>query len=165
MAATMRACTYQKQRRGVTLVELLAVVVLLGIFGSLAMMRYGRAILGDFGAGADATKLANGLNYAKRTAIMSGNPHALQFIPSADGSVAVGGFQLVQLDDSLRQIAVVDGPFYFAPEVAVTSVLTQITFNFEGQSLQAASVTLAGPDISYQVTVQPINGGISTRKL
>jgi Tfp pilus assembly protein FimT len=152
-------------RIAMTLLEMLAVVTLMGIFGGMAMMRYGPTIFGNFGSQADARRLQMGYAHARRAAILSGNFHAVRFVSNPETGAALGGFQIVRLNDSMIDQAVVDGPFYFARNVQVSGTTGDIVFTFEGQALSATALELRGDNKRFQINVTPINGMCSVQQL
>jgi prepilin-type N-terminal cleavage/methylation domain-containing protein len=150
----------QKQRRAVTLLELVAVVTLIGIMASVAMFRIGTAGVGDFGAQGIARRIAMDMKIARRAAISTGDNHYLSFTV-VDGAVtnyrlyrkASGGDVTA---DALRSIP---------SEVTVTVSATKAEFNFEGEALGAYTVTLAGPNRSWQLTTVPVTGSVRMTEL
>lgn len=145
-----------KRQRGVSLVELLAVTVILGILGSaaIAVMRVDSA--GNHGAKTTARNLAKDLQQARQRAISTGDDHYLQLAYTGsyvsgytmyrdDGGspVAVDSFQ--QLSDYVQ--VTID------PEVKLTP-----SFTFEGGATASYEFTVVGPNLKYQVTVTAATG-------
>lgn len=146
------------RRRGLSLLELLAVITLMGIFASIAIARLGPTIFGDFGSQADARRVGLALLQAKRRAITAGNEHAVAFQNDAYGNLT---YKLVSVDP-FGGTTLVDGPFPFSQNVAAAVSHNTMTFNFEGQALAAYTVDLTGPHKSWRISVVPINGALST---
>jgi len=139
--------------RGVSLLELLAVVTLIGILASVAIMRYGRTIFGDFGSQAEARILSLGLLQAQRAAVTSGDNHFVQF-----DSLTPTSYRIFHREATGPVL--VDGPHILPAEVTATVSDTEMEFTFEGQALGAYVVTLAGDARSWRIDVIPINGAI-----
>lgn len=143
-----------KQRRGVTLLELLVVVMLMGIFAVLVTMRFGRAMLSEFGSQSESRKVSLALLQAQRSSITAGDNHYLSF----DGTTATS-YQLMRRTGSGDVL--VDGPHVFSTDVTVTVSHTVMEFNFEGQALAAYTVTILGVNRTWQASVVPITGAVS----
>jgi prepilin-type N-terminal cleavage/methylation domain-containing protein len=143
-------------RRGVTLVELLVVVTLMGIFASVAAARFGPTLLGDFGSQSDARRLSLDLWQTQRLAILTGDNHYLQFTLS--NGIAVG-YQLFRRRAD-GTTAPADAYRLFTTQVSTTASHAQLEFTFEGQALAAYAVTLSGAHRSWQVTIAPITGSV-----
>ena len=141
------------RRRGMTLLELLAVVTLMGIFAAVAMARFGRSVFADFGAEADARKIGLAMLQAKRRAITTGSNHGVTLRPT---SGAATSFTV----DNIESGATVDGPYPLA--ATVTSTASPMTFAFDGSAQAPYVVTLQGPNRKWQISVVPINGTIQT---
>ncbi len=86
-----------------SLMELLAVVTLMGVLASSVAMRYGREILGDTGVRSKASELSIGLNHAQRAAIRSGIPHGITFAGSLS---QVQSWSVVRFDHDGTQTVV-----------------------------------------------------------
>lgn len=142
-----------RQRRGVSLLELLVVVILIGIFSVVAAARFGRTIFGAFGSHSDARKLALALSRAQRLAIATGDNH---FVELKTSSGKIKGFQLYRRTGSGPEPVDAEQPF--APEVTVTASHLQLEFTFEGQALGAYRVDFVGSNRRWILTVVPITG-------
>jgi prepilin-type N-terminal cleavage/methylation domain-containing protein len=142
-----------QRRRGVSLLELLVVVTLIGIFSSVAMARFGRSLFGDFGSQSDVRRLALALHRAQRLAIATGDNHYVELTASGGKTV---GYQLYRRAGSGP--VPVDVPQSFTPEVSVSATHTQMEFTFEGQALDAYRVRFSGPNRQWTLTVVPVTG-------
>jgi Tfp pilus assembly protein FimT len=147
-----------RQRGGTTLLELLAVVTLIAIFATVAIARYGRTVFGNFGAESDARRVALAMLAAKRSAISTGLNHGVQFGTGPDSSTT---FSVVRIAAN-GSLTVVDGPTMIPKEVTVAPSASLMVFTFEGQASAAYTVGLSGNDRSWQISVVPITGSIST---
>ena len=136
--------------------ELLAVVTLMGIFGSLAMARYGPTLFGDFGSQAEARRISLALLQAKRRAITTGADHAVQF--STSGATT---YYSVVSYDGFGVASLVDGPFAIDTRVQIVPSHSEMIFNFEGQAAAAYQVALSGDHRAWNIAVVPISGAIN----
>lgn len=142
------------QRRGTTLLELIAVVAILAILVTVAVARIGPNALQNFGARADARRVMADLHQARRRSIATGENHYLAFV-SAGGRVT--GYTLYRRSASEGDIAV-DSPHEFPDGVVVSTSHPMAEFSFEGGALASYQITLVGPDQTWQVDVVPVTG-------
>lgn len=150
-----------KQLSGHTLLELIAVVTLLGLFSSAAFMRIGRDIFGDTGARSQARIVSLAMLQAQRAAIRTGDSHGLILNGSTS---SVSSWTIVQqLQDSSTSI--VDGPHAFPEELTVSANRSDMWFDFEGNGNQRFELTFFGPNRSYQLTVQPMTRMIRSEEV
>src|SRR3954463_11531822 len=117
--------------RGMSLLEIMAVVTLMGIFAAVAIARLGPTIFGDIGSQTDARRVGLALLQAKRRAISTGNNHAVVFQNDASGKLA---YTVVSIDSS-GGTSLVDGPYSFSQNVTPSVSSGSMTFTFEGQAL------------------------------
>lgn len=157
------------RRRGVTLLELLVVVTLLGIFASVVMARVGKSLLANRGAQADVRRLALDLLQMQRRTITTGRFHGIVFTTGAGG---ISGYRVVENlvavpggYDTDGSTTDVDNPRTFTEDVDVSVSHTEMGFNFEGQAGAAYQVSLQGPDRGWQITVIPITGAVSVTEI
>jgi prepilin-type N-terminal cleavage/methylation domain-containing protein len=143
-------------RRGVTLLELLVVVVLIGIFSTTVAMRFGRSIFGEFGAHATARELSLALLTCQRAAISTGDDHYVEFLYSG-GDIT----QYRIMRDVGGTPTLVDGPKALPSEVTVTSSASTLHYNFQGSALSAYWIVLTGNSRVWRIDVVPITGTFS----
>jgi prepilin-type N-terminal cleavage/methylation domain-containing protein len=143
-------------RRAVTLLELVAVVVLLGIFAATAGMRFGRTLFAEFGARGAARELSLALLSCQRAAIVTGDDHYLEFLST--GGV-IDQYRIMR-DDS-GTLTLVDGPKPIAADVTVSTTHGTLRFDFEGSALANYQVDIAGNEQVWQVNVIPITGAVN----
>lgn len=143
----------KKRRNGVSLLEIMVVIVLLGVFSAVAIGRFGRTIFGATGAETHAHKLALAMNYAKRRAITTGADHALVFQSSSTGS----SYSVVDL--AVNQV--VDGPYNIDPEVSVKTSDSSMGFTFEGKSNGAYWIELYGSKRVWRIDITPITAAVN----
>jgi prepilin-type N-terminal cleavage/methylation domain-containing protein len=128
------------RRRGVSLLELLVVVTLMGIFGAVVIGRYGRKMLTEFGSQSDARRVSLDLLTVQRAAILTGDNHYLEFT-SASGKVV--GYQMFRRWDNGNKTKEAEYR-ELSEDIVTKSSHAQAEFNFEGQSLGAYSITMTG---------------------
>ena len=136
--------TSSMQRRGVSLLELLAVVTLLGIFAAIATGRYGRSIFAEVGAQAEARKLSLALLGAKRSSISTGQNHYVEFNAAQATSYRLmrrGGAGPVE----------VQGWEPISDDATISVSSTLMEFNWEGGALDAYTIDCVGVDRSYRL--------------
>lgn len=145
------------QRRGVTLLELLAVVTIIGIIAAVAATRVGRSIFAEFGAGAVAQELSLDLLTCQRSAIATGDDHFLRFTVSGGKAVS---YRMMRA--TLSGDVPVDAVKTIADDVTVTitAPTNDMNFRFEGQADWAYQLDVTGIGRSYRVSVVPVNGAI-----
>lgn len=130
----------------------------MGIVGSVAISRFGRTVFGNFGAQSEARTISMALTHAKRAAILTGDNHYVLFDSTTATSYRV--FRVTGGPDEL-----VDGPYSFSDDVAITASNTRMEFTFEGQTLAGYTVDLTGDNIAWQITVTQINGSVFVAEL
>ena len=141
-------------RAGLSLLELLAVVTLLGIFAALASARFGQSSQKNFAALGDSRCLALDLLQCQRRAISSGANHFVEFTTS--GGAKVGYTVYRRTGPSAG--AAVDSYREFSQGETVTSAASQLEFTFDGSALSSYTVTFAGPNRTRTVTVVAATG-------
>ena len=142
-------------RRAISLLELISVVAILGLVTLATASYYGHASLGNGGAEGLTRKLALALTHARRSTIASGDNHYLQLSPS---SANVTSYVLMRRTGS-GDIQI-DEPRSVPTNVTVSASATVLEFDFEGASLAAYTVTIAGPDRSWSISTVPLTGAI-----
>ena len=148
---------WKMKRGGFSLLELLAVVAIMGLLGIMAAARMTHETTGNLGSSVDARRIAFDLTQARRRAIHTGDNHFLQFITS--GSDVTG--YIVRQRVSGGGTSDVDIQYDFPPHITVTAPPTSPEFNFEGEGLTSYTITLAGPDRTWQVVVTQATGSVA----
>jgi prepilin-type N-terminal cleavage/methylation domain-containing protein len=141
-------------RGGMTLMELLAVVTLLGIFTAVAASRMDPSSLMNFSAEADARRLALDLLQARRRAVSTGDNHYLAFTQSGG---TISGYNIYRANSSGPDTAV-ELESSFAANLNVTSTHTSPEFTFDGSALANYQITVAGPNRTWTIDVIPLTG-------
>lgn len=142
-----------KQRRGVTLLELLAVVVLISIFAAIGMARFGRSIFAEFGAEGEIRELSLALLAAQRSSITTGDNHYVEF-----DAVQATSYRLMRRSGT--DVVEVQGWEPISSDVTLTVSSATMEFTFEGQALAAYTIDCVGLDRSYRLAVVPITGSL-----
>lgn len=143
------------RRQGVSLLELLVVVTLIGIFASTVAMRFGRSLSAEFGSQGVARELSLAMLACQRAAINTGDDHYVEFLAT---SGKISSYRIMR--DISGVATLVDGPKPINTDVTVTTSSTTIRFNFEGGALSSYTVSVQGVARTWQITVVAINGAI-----
>jgi prepilin-type N-terminal cleavage/methylation domain-containing protein len=144
------------RRRGVTLLELLVVVTLMGTLSTVVVTRYGRDIFGDIGARSDAQKLWMDLQHARGVAIRNGTVVSVSFEKSSSGQYS--GYKITEKFGS-RQIDVSELT-KFGSDIVVTPTSANVQFTFEGHATSASTIKLKGPSRAWTLTIVPLSGSV-----
>jgi type II secretory pathway pseudopilin PulG len=140
--------------RAMTLLELIAVVLIIGLVGGMAAMRYGGPAIADVGARGFARRLATDCQQAQRRAISTGDDHLLRFSFSG-GSATQYALYRQQSGGDVR----VDDIRTVPDDVTVTTGgVVDVEFTFTGEALASYSITVQGPDRGWTVTVVQLTG-------
>jgi prepilin-type N-terminal cleavage/methylation domain-containing protein len=149
------------RRRGFTLLEAIAVLTLIGLFASIALVRIGPSTAADLSAQAEARRLALHLLQAQRRAILTGQNHFLQ-TTSQSGQIV--GYTLYQRLGG-GSTAAVDAYRAFPANVSAAVTPSDPEYAFDGSALAAYQVTLTAPDQTWRVTVVPTTGAVRVTQL
>ncbi len=150
----------RNQRRGFTLLELIVTVTMVGILAAVTTARLSSSTQANHSTVGDARRLALDLLQAQRRAIATGDNHYVAFTTSAG--------KIVNYTLYRRQAGVnvaVDAVHTFDTQITITSADTNLEYQFDGTALSAYSITLAGPNMSYQVTATMATGSVKVVKL
>lgn len=145
-----------RARAGLSLLELLAVMTLLGVFTALAAARFGQSAQKNFAAQGDSRRLALDLVQCQRRAIATGANHYLELADSGGNKT---GYTVYRRTGPSAG-TVVDGPREFSQAETVTCAASQLEFTFDGSALGAYTVTFAGPNRTRTVTVVAATGAV-----
>jgi hypothetical protein len=146
-------------RRALSLLELLLVATLLALAAAIVVARNGRTLLGNYGAGGDARRVALTLQQARRAAITSGTTHGVVFNSSGGALVSTS---VVRVSGGNT---VIDGPYVFPPGLTVTTSHAQMDFNFSGATAAAYWVQLNGSNRQWRIDVVPVTGAINVSQI
>ena len=145
------------ERRAFSLLELLAVITIVGLVAGMAALRYGEATLGVTHGQGYSSKVAQALQLARRHAITSGGSAALRFQRS---SGVVTGFDVVRVSGS---DVLVEKVYNVPNGVSVTTPADRWEFGFDGGlTIPAGSGTIVvsnGTD-NWSVYVYALSGRV-----
>jgi prepilin-type N-terminal cleavage/methylation domain-containing protein len=151
----IRSVKWLRYRSGFTLMELVAVVTILGIVAVMAASRFGTNAVADADASGFARRVALDCFQARRRAISTGLDHLLRFTISGGKatqyilySKATNG-TLTQVDDTRTVPTNV---------TVTTGGTTDMEFTFTGASLAAYTISISSTDRSKTVTVPMATG-------
>lgn len=141
--------------RAFSLLELISVIAMIGLLALAAGTYLGNSSLANGGAEGFTRKLALSLNYARRATINTGDNHYLLLSTSGGNVVSFtlyrrGSGGNVQIDETYNVPA----------DVVVNSAQTSLEFDFDGSSLASYSITVTGPNRSWNVSVVPLTGTV-----
>ena len=139
---------------GLTLLELIAVLTILGVFAAVAMSRWSPSTLSSFQSRADARRLALDLLQAQRRTVSTGDNHYLRMI----GGGSISGYEIYRKTPGGDVLVEPLRPF--PTGVTVTSSHSQLEFDFEGAALAAYQVTLTAANYTWRVSVVPSTGSV-----
>jgi hypothetical protein len=140
-----------------SLLELLAVVTIIGIMAAVASARVGRSIFAEYGTGALAREISLDLLTCQRRAISTGDDHFLRFVTSGGEAIS---YRMMQ--DTGTGDVDADAVKPISDDITVTIIAptNDMTFRFEGQADFAYQINIVGINRSYRVSVVPVNGAI-----
>jgi hypothetical protein len=137
-----------------SLLELAAVALMVGLLGVMAATRYGTATVSDIGAQGFARQVALDCSHARRLAIATGDNHLLRFTFSGSNATQYALYR--------RQggsTTVVDQVNTVPAGVTVTTGgASDLEFTFLGEALAAYTITVQAPDRTWTVTVPQVTG-------
>jgi type II secretory pathway pseudopilin PulG len=137
-----------------TLLELSAVVFIIGLLGAMAVTRYGSSALADVGAQGFARRVSLDCLQARRAAISTGDNHLLRFTIAGGKATQYAlyrrqGGSLIQVDTTHAVPSGVD---------VTTAGAVDLEFTFTGDALGSYAITVAAPDRTRIVAVSQATG-------
>jgi type II secretory pathway pseudopilin PulG len=143
-----------KARRAMTLLELSAVAMIIGLLGLMAATRYGSATMADVGAQGFARRLALDCSQARRRAIATGDNHLVRMTIAAGKATQYGVYRKQGINTTL-----VDDVNVVPANVDVTTGgATDLEFMFTGEAMASYTITVQAPDRTWTVTVPQVTG-------
>jgi len=137
-----------------TLLELTAVVFIVGLLGIMAATRYGSAAIADVGAEGFARHIALDCSHARSLAIATGDNHLLRFTFSGSDATQYALYRRQGGSTTL-----VDEVHLVPSGVTVaTGGATDVEFTFTGEAVTSYTITVQAPDRSLTVTVPQVTG-------
>ncbi|WDI41225.1 prepilin-type N-terminal cleavage/methylation domain-containing protein [Bremerella sp. P1] len=140
------------RHQGFSLLELLAVVTILGLLAAIGATRLAPGIQGNVARGTDSFRTLMALRQARASAIATGDNHRLRMLST---SGAITGFQIERLGSSTT---IVEGPHIYSGETIILQTGSDATFNFHGEATVSPVMTFAGPDRTNRITVVAATG-------
>jgi type II secretory pathway pseudopilin PulG len=142
------------RRSAMTLFEIVAVVMIIGIMAAMTATRFGTNAVADVDASGFARRLALDCLQARRRAISTGNNHLLRFtITSGKATQYIlyskVGATVTQMDD-LHAVP--------ANVTVTTAGTTDMEFTFTGATIAGYTITIASADRTKTVTVPMATG-------
>lgn len=141
--------------RAMSLLELVAVVSILGLLSLAAVTRFGHGAIQNTSAEGFTRKISLDLLQARRRTIATGDNHYLQLTTSGGNVTSYVLFRRAAIGDT-----VVDEVKTVPNGVTVTASHTTLEFDFEGSALAGYTISIAGPNRSWLVTVITLPGTV-----
>jgi Tfp pilus assembly protein FimT len=140
--------------------ELAIVVSIVGLLTATAITTFGTSTLSNGGAEGFARKLALALIHARRATISTGDNHFVQLSPSAANATSFAIYRRtsggnVQVDAS-RSVP---------NDVNLSGSHAILEFDFDGAALAGYSLTVAGDNRSWTVSVVTLTGMVSVAEV
>ena len=142
-------------RRAMSLLELVIVVAIVGLVTAASVSRFGHSTLGNGGAEGFSRKVALALSHARRATIATGDNHYLLLTTSGGNVSSYALFRRAGGGD-----VQVDQTRTVPQDVTVTATATTLEFDFEGAALAAYTISVVGPDRSWDVSVVGLTGAV-----
>lgn len=143
-------------RGAFTLLEVLAVVAILGVLAAASAGAFRPQTVGDVDGSITAHRIAWDLQQARRRAISSGDNHALVCTIS-NGKVTTYTLNHRLANNSLTPV---DTTKTIPTYVSVTASASTCEFAFEGDALAGYTFTVTSPHKSWTITVAQATGSI-----
>ena len=147
-------------RRAFSLLEVLAVVVLIGFLSLAGGTMLGNTSLANVGAEGLARKISLALVHARRSTIATGDNHYLQMTPSGANVSSYAMFRKTGGGDVQT-----DTTCTVPTDVTVTSNSDTPEFDFEGAALGSYTITVAGPDRGWSISVALLTGAVQVAEI
>jgi hypothetical protein len=136
-----------------SLLELTAVTIIIGLLGVMAATRYGSAAISDVDGQGFARRIALDCGHARRLAIATANNHLLRFTVVGGVATEYAIYRRQGVNTTL-----VDQVHTVPDDVTVTTSATDVEFTYVGEGLASYTITVAAPDRSWTVTVPQVTG-------
>jgi prepilin-type N-terminal cleavage/methylation domain-containing protein len=143
------------KRLGFSLIELAAVLVILGLLAAAGLTRYGSSTVQKLAGEGFARQLALDLAQARRRTIATGDNHFLQLSPSAANVTSYVIYRRTSGGD-----AVVEQTRAVPSGVTVSSSHATLEFDFDGASLAAYSVAVVAPARTWTIATVMATGAV-----
>lgn len=140
-------------RRAMTLLEVIAVVMIIGLVAASVATHFGFTTIANMGAEGFAHELRMDCLQARRRAISTGDDHTVRFTISGGRATQYAVYRRGSSGDVL-----VDQAHDVPDDVTVTPSATDFEFTFTGDTLAPYTAVIQGPDRSWNVTVVQATG-------
>jgi prepilin-type N-terminal cleavage/methylation domain-containing protein len=144
-------------RRAFSLIELAAVLVIVGLLAAAGLTRWGSNTVQNLSGEGFARRLALDLVQARRRTIATGDNHYLQLSPSA-GSVA----NYTMYRRAAGGDTVVEQTRTVPSGVTASASHATLEFDFDGASLATYSMAIVGPNRTWTITTVMATGAVQT---
>jgi type II secretory pathway pseudopilin PulG len=137
-----------------TLFELIAVVMIIGLVSVMAATRFSNTTLADIGAQGFSRRVALDCSQARRRAIATGDNHLLRFTFSGGNATQYALYRKVS------GVATLVDDIHAVPEnvTVTTGGVTDVEFQFTGEALASYTITVTAPDRNRTVTIPQVTG-------
>jgi prepilin-type N-terminal cleavage/methylation domain-containing protein len=149
------------RRPGVTLLELVMVITVMGIVAAIGAVRFGNSVEANFGSQGEARQLSLAMLRARRIAITTGDNHYIQF----DAASPTAATQYSLMRRTGTGDVLVEGPHLLNDEVTVIPSAAAMDFNFEGEAAGAYQVDFNGNGRNWRLNVVPITGAVAVAEV
>jgi type II secretory pathway pseudopilin PulG len=145
---------FNSRRRAMTLLELTAVVLIVGLVGTMAASRYGGTAIADVGAQGFARRLALDCLQTRRRAISNGVNHLLRFTLVSGEATQYALYQRqggsVVLVDDVRTVP--------SGVTVTTGGTVDLEYTFTGETLATYTISVQSANRNRTVTVYQVTG-------
>lgn len=148
-------------RRGLSLLELLVVVTLMGVFAAAVGSRFSRSIFGDSGARSGARMLSLCILTAQRNAVRTGDVHGIEF---AGSPTKISGWTTFRRYPDGSHVTI-DQTVALPDECTLTVSDTSVVFDFEGNGTSRFTAKFVGPNRAWSLSVEPLTRMIDSREV
>jgi prepilin-type N-terminal cleavage/methylation domain-containing protein len=142
---------------GFSLVELVAVLAIVGMLAAAGIMRFGYSTVDNLSGEGFARKLALDLVQARRRTIATGDNHYLQLSPSAANFTSYVMYRRASGGD-----VVVEQSRVRPSGVSASSSHATLEFDFDGAALASYSASVGGPNRTWTVSTVMATGAVQT---
>lgn len=143
------------RRRAFSLVELVAIVAIIGLLATAGLMKYGAGTVQNLSGDGIARRLALDLIQARRRTIATGDNHYLLLAPAAGSVTSYKMFRRASGGD-----VVVDQTQTVPSGVTCSASHTTLEFDFDGAALAAYSASVVAPNRSWTVSTVMATGTV-----